>query len=124
MNVQVEDLGKNMVKLRVEIPAEQLEEALQKAYFKDKNRIRVDGFRKGKAPRAIIERLYGPAVFYETASNIIIDDTYREAMDESGVDIVSSPVMDIEQIEKGNTFIYTLEVAKRPEVKLAEYKGV
>ncbi len=124
MNVQVEDLGKNMVKLRVEIPAEQLEEALQKAYFKDKNRIRVDGFRKGKAPRAIIERLYGPAVFYETASNIIIDDTYREAMDESGVDIVSSPVMDIEQIEKGNAFIYTLEVAKRPEVKLAEYKGV
>jgi trigger factor len=97
---------------------------MQKAYFKDKNRIRVDGFRKGKAPRAIIERLYGPAVFYETASNIIIDDTYREAMDESGVDIVSSPVMDIEQIEKGNTFIYTLEVAKRPEVKLAEYKGV
>ncbi|MBQ7506011.1 MAG: trigger factor [Lachnospiraceae bacterium] len=124
MNVQVENLEKNMVKLTIEIPEEQVEPALNKAYLKERNRIRIDGFRKGKVPRQIIEKMYGPEVFYEEAANILIQDNYEEAMDESGVDIVSSPSMEIVQIEKGKPFIFTAEVAKRPEVKLGQYKGV
>ena len=124
MNVQVENLEKNMVKLTIEVPEEQVEPALNKAYLKERNRIRIDGFRKGKVPRQIIEKMYGPEVFYEEAANILIQDNYEEAMDESGVDIVSSPSMEIVQIEKGKPFIFTAEVAKRPEVKLGQYKGV
>ncbi len=124
MNVQVENLEKNMAKLTVEVPAEELEKALQAAYMKEKNKISVPGFRKGKVPRQMIEKMYGAAIFYEEAANILIQDNYAQAMDESGADIVSRPVIDVVQIEAGKPFIFTAEVAVRPEVKLGKYKGV
>ena len=124
MNVQVENLEKNMAKLTVEVPAEELEKALQAAYMKEKNKISVPGFRKGKVPRQMIEKMYGAAIFYEEAANILIQDNYAQAMEESGVDIVSRPVIDVVQIEAGKPFIFTAEVAVRPEVKLGKYKGV
>ena len=124
MNVQVENLEKNMAKLTVEVPAEELEKALQAAYMKEKNKISVPGFRKGKVPRQMIEKMYGAAIFYEEAENILIQDNYAQAMEESGADIVSRPVIDVVQIESGKPFIFTAEVAVRPEVKLGKYKGV
>lgn len=124
MNVQVENLEKNMAKLTVEVPAEELEKALQAAYMKEKNKISVPGFRKGKVPRQMIEKMYGAAIFYEEAANILIQDNYAQAMEESGADIVSRPVIDVVQIESGKPFIFTAEVAVRPEVKLGKYKGV
>ena len=124
MNVQVENLEKNMAKLTVEVPAEELEKALQAAYMKEKNKISVPGFRKGKVPRQMIEKMYGAAIFYEEAANILIQDNYAQAMEESGADIVSRPVIDVVQIEAGKPFIFTAEVAIRPEVKLGKYKGV
>ncbi len=124
MNVQVENLEKNMAKLTVEVPVEEVEKALQAAYMKEKNKISVPGFRKGKVPRQMIEKMYGAAVFYEEAANILIQDNYAQAMDESGADIVSRPVIDVVQIEAGKPFIFTAEVAVRPEVKLGKYKGV
>ena len=124
MNVQVENLEKNMAKLTVEVPAEELEKALQAAYMKEKNKISVPGFRKGKVPRQMIEKMYGAAIFYEEAANILIQDNYAQAMEESGADIVSRPVIDVVQIEAGKPFIFTAEVAVRPEVKLGKYKGV
>lgn len=124
MSVQVENLEKNMVKLTVEVPAEKVDEAVKKAYNKQKGKISIPGFRKGKVPQNIIEKMYGPAIFYEEASDILISENYPDAMDESGVDIVSRPTIDIVQIEKGKPFIFTAEVAKRPEVKLGKYKGV
>ena len=124
MNVQVENLEKNMAKLTVEVPAEELEKALQAAYMKEKNKISVPGFRKGKVPRKMIEKMYGAAIFYEEAANILIQDNYAQAMEESGADIVSRPVIDVVQIEAGKPFIFTAEVAVRPEVKLGKYKGV
>ena len=124
MNVQVENLEKNMAKLTVEVPAEELEKALQAAYMKEKNKISVPGFRKGKVPRQMIEKMYGAATFYEEAANILIQDNYAQAMEESGADIVSRPVIDVVQIEAGKPFIFTAEVAVRPEVKLGKYKGV
>lgn len=124
MSVQVEKLEKNMVKLTVEVPAEEVEKALQAAYMKEKNKISLPGFRKGKVPRAMIEKMYGPAIFYEEAANALIQDNYASAMDESGEDIVSRPTVDIVQIEKGKPFIFTAEAAVRPEVTLGKYKGV
>ena len=124
MNVQVENLEKNMVKLTIELPEDVVEQALQKAYLSERNRIRVDGFRKGKVPRQIIEKMYGPEVFYEEASNILIRENYPDAADQCGEDIVSTPEVTVEQIEKGKPFIFTAEAAKRPEVKLGQYKGV
>ncbi|MEE1248634.1 MAG: trigger factor [Lachnospiraceae bacterium] len=124
MSVQVENLEKNMVKLTIEVPAEKLEEALNAAYMKQKNRISVPGFRKGKVPRAMIEKMYGPEIFYEDAANSLMQETYPDAVKESGVDIVSQPTVDVTQIEKGKAFIFTAEVAVRPEVTLGKYKGV
>ena len=124
MKVQVENLEKNMAKLIVEVPAEEVDKALNAAYLKERNKISVPGFRKGKVPRQMIEKMYGPAVFYEEAANILIQNNYAQAMDESGADIVSRPVIDVEQIEAGKPFIFTAEVAVRPEVKLGKYKGV
>ena len=124
MKVQVENLEKNMAKLTIEVPAEEVEKALQAAYLKERNKISVPGFRKGKVPRQMIEKMYGPAVFYEEAANTLIQNNYAQAMDESGADIVSRPVIDVEQIEAGKPFIFTAEVAVRPEVKLGKYKGV
>lgn len=124
MSVQVENLEKNMAKLTVEIAAEEVEKALQAAYMKEKGKISLPGFRKGKVPRNMIEKMYGPAVFYEDAVNTMLQEHYPSAADESGLDIVSRPTVDVVQIEKGKPFIFTAEVAVKPEVKLGKYLGV
>ena len=124
MSVQVENLEKNMVKLTIEVAAEELEKALQAVYQKEKSKISLPGFRKGKVPRAMIEKMYGPEIFFEDAANMLIGQEYPKAVDESGVDVVSRPEIDVTQIEKGKPFIFTAEVAVRPEVTLGEYKGV
>ena len=124
MNVKTEDLGKNSYKLTVEVDADVFAKAYQQSYQKNKNRIQIQGFRKGKAPLALIEKVYGPEVFYEDAADIVINDTYAQAAEESGLDIVSRPEVDFDQIEKGKNFIYTAKVAVKPEVKLGNYKGI
>ncbi len=124
MSVQVENLETNMVKLTIEVSADKVEEALKAAYNKQKSKISVPGFRKGKVPMAMVEKMYGPEVFYEDAANIMMQEAYPAAVDESGVDIVSQPTIDVTQLEKGKSFIFTAEVAKRPEVTLGKYKGV
>jgi len=124
MSLQVENLEKNMAKLTVEVPAEKFEAAIKTAYNKNKNRFNIPGFRKGKAPLSMIEKMYGVAVFYEEAINICLDETYADAAKESGLDIVSRPEIDVVQVEKGKALIYTAEVAVKPEVTLGEYKGV
>ena len=124
MSLQVEKLEKNMVKLTIEATAEEFEAALNKAYNKQKGSIALPGFRKGKAPRNMIEKMYGAGVFYEEAANEIIPVAYEKAARESGLEIVSQPEIDVVQIEKGKSFIFTAEVAVKPEVTLGEYKGV
>lgn len=124
MSLQVEKLEKNMAKLTVEVSAEEFDQAIKAAFNKNKSRFNIPGFRKGKAPQAMIEKMYGSGVFYEDAANEAIDKSYGAAMEESGLDIVSRPAVDIVQIEKGKTFIYTAEVAVKPEVTLGEYKGI
>lgn len=124
MSVQVENLEKNMAKLTIEVAAEEVEKAIQAAYMKEKGKISIPGFRKGKVPRQMIEKMYGAAVFYEDAVNTLIQENYPSAMDESGVDIVSRPTIDVVQIETGKPFIFTAEVAVRPEVTLGKYLGV
>lgn len=124
MSVQVEKLEKNMAKLTIEVPAEEFEAAMETAYQKTKNKINIPGFRKGKAPRKMIEKMYGPAVFYEDAANSLIPQAYTKAADESGENIVSRPQIDVVQIEKGKSFIFTAEVALKPEVTLGQYKGL
>lgn len=124
MSVQVEKLEKNMAKLTIEVPADEVEKALQSAFLKNKNRINVPGFRKGKVPRQMIEKMYGPEIFYEDAVNEMLPDAYENALEECGEDIVSSPEIDVVQIKKGEPFIFTAEVAVKPEVKLGKYKGI
>ena len=124
MNVKSEDLGKNSFKLTIEVEAEKFAESYNQAYQKNKNKIQLQGFRKGKAPLALIEKVYGPSVFYEDAADIAINDTYAEAAEKSGLEIVSRPEIDLVKIEKGSEFIYTAVVAVKPEVKLGTYKGV
>ncbi len=124
MSLQVEKLEKNMAKLTVEVPAEQFDEALKTSYKKNRNRFNIPGFRKGKAPQTVVEKMYGPGVLYEDAVDEVINKTYGDAMKESGLDIVSRPEISVEKIEKGQTFIYTALVAVRPPVTLGEYKGI
>lgn len=124
MNVQVEDLGKNMVKLTVEVEPESFIAAIKSVYNKQKHQISIPGFRKGKVPQAMVEKMYGPEIFYEDAANEVLQDAYPKAVDECGVDIVSRPDVDVTQMEKGQPFIFTAEVAKRPEVTLGKYNGV
>lgn len=124
MSLQVEKLEKNMAKLTIEASAEEFDLAIVKAYQKNKNKYNVQGFRKGKAPLAIIEKMYGAGVFYEDAANEIIPEAYDKAALESDLDIVSRPEIDVVQIEKGKSFIFTAEVALKPEVTLGQYKGI
>lgn len=124
MSLQVEKLEKNMAKLTIEVSAEDLEKAIQNAYKKQRNRISLPGFRKGKVPRQMIEKMYGAEIFYDDAANELIPKAYSEAYEESGLEIVSQPEIDVVQIEKGRPFIFTAEVATKPEVTLGEYKGL
>lgn len=124
MSLQVEKLEKNMAKLTIEAGADELEKAIEKAYQKQKNQISIPGFRKGKVPRQMVEKMYGKEVFYEEAANLLIPDAYDKALDECEEDIVSSPKIEVVQIEAGKPFIFTATVAIKPEVKLGKYKGV
>ncbi len=124
MSLQVEKMEKNMAKLTIEVSAEELEKAIQEAYQKNKNKITLPGFRKGKAPRVMIEKMYGKGVFLEDAANALIPSAYSDALRECDLEIVSQPEIDITQLEAGKPFIFTAEVAVKPEVTLGEYKGV
>ena len=124
MSVQVEKLEKNMAKLTIEVEAEKFVAETVKVYNKNKNQISVQGFRKGKAPQALIEKLYGAGIFYEEAADALIQQVYGDAVKESGLDIVSYPSIELVQVEKGKPFIFTAEVAVRPEVELGQYMGV
>ena len=124
MSLQVEKLEKNMAKITIEVGADRLDKAIESAYRRQKGKISIPGFRKGKVPRQIVEKMYGKEVFYEDAANMLIQDAYAEALDECEEDIVSSPKIEVTQIEAGKPFIFTAEVALKPEVKLGKYKGV
>lgn len=124
MSLTVEKLEKNMAKLTITVPAEDFTKAMSKAYNKQKSKISVPGFRKGKVPQAYLEKMYGPEMFYEDAANICIQDAYPAAVDECDLDIVSRPEIDAEQMEKGKDFIFTATVATKPEVILGDYKGI
>ncbi len=124
MSLQVEKLEHNMAKLTIEVSAEDVEKALQAAYLKERSKISLPGFRKGKVPRQMIEKMYGPEVFYDEAANHMISEAYGKAYDECELEIVSQPKIEVTQLEKGKPFIFTAEVAVKPEVKLGEYKGL
>ena len=124
MSLQVEKLEKNMAKLTIEVSPEELEGALQHAYLKNRKQITIPGFRKGKVPRQIIEKMYGSSFFYEDAVNELIPAAYEKAVDECELELVSRPEVSIVQIEKGKPFIFTAEVAVKPEVELGQYKGI
>ena len=124
MSLQVEKLEHNMAKLTVEVAAEDVEKALQAAYLKQRKQINIPGFRKGKVPRQMIEKMYGPEVFYDEAANHMISEAYGKAYDECELEIASQPTIDVVQLEKGKDFIFTAEVAVKPAVKLGEYKGL
>ena len=124
MNVQVEKQENNMAVLTIEIDADTFEKAIDKAYRANRGRINVPGFRKGKAPRQMIEKLYGAGIFYEDAANDVIDETHGDAADQSGEDIVSMPEIAVTQVESKKPLIYTAKVALRPPVKLGKYKGI
>ena len=124
MSVQVENLEKSTAKLTVEVPAEELDKAIQQAYMKQKKNFSMPGFRKGKVPKQLIEKMYGPEVFYEDAANFLLQANYPEAAKESELKIITRPVIDVTQIEKGKDFIFTAEVGVYPEVELGQYKGV
>ena len=124
MSLQVENLEHNMAKLTITVSAEEVEKALQAAYLKERSKISLPGFRKGKVPRQMIEKMYGPEVFYDEAANHMISEAYGKAYDECELEIASQPTIDVVQLEKGKDFIFTAEVAVKPEVKLGEYKGL
>ena len=124
MSVQVEKLEKNMAKLTVEVPAENVEKAIQGAYNKMKKSINIPGFRKGKAPRQLIEKMYGKEVFYNDAIDAMLPAAYSDAVEECGEEIVSHPQIDVVQIESGKPFVFTATVAVKPAVELGEYKGI
>ncbi len=124
MSLSVEKLEGSMAKLTIEVPAEEFTKAITDAYNKQKNKFAVPGFRKGKVPQAYIEKMYGAGVFYEDAANKLINEYYPKEIDNCDLDIASNPEIDVEQIEKGKSFIFTAVVAVKPELKLGEYKGV
>ncbi|MBE5848870.1 MAG: trigger factor [Lachnospiraceae bacterium] len=125
MSMQVEKLEKNMAKLTIEVDAAKVNDAIKKAYDKNKGKMSVPGFRKGKVPQAMIEKMYGPEVFYEDAANFLIPDAYAEEVEAAeDLEVVSQPKIDVVQMEKGKNFIFTAEVALKPPVDLGKYKGV
>ncbi len=124
MSLQVEKLEHNMAKLTIEVSADEVEKALQAAYLKERSKISLPGFRKGKVPRQMIEKMYGPEVFYDEAANHMISEAYGKAYDECELEIVSQPKVEVTQLEKGKPFIFTAEVAVKPGVELGEYKGL
>ncbi len=124
MSVQVEKQEKNLAKLTIEVPAEEFEKAMQETFLKEKNSIQVPGFRKGKVPRMLIEKMYGPQVFYEGAADLLLQREYPKAAEESGLEILTQPKVEITQIEKGKPFCFTAVVAVYPEVTLGQYKGI
>lgn len=124
MSLQVEKMEKNMAKLTIEVSAEELEKAIQRAYLKQRGKISVPGFRKGKVPRQMLEKMYGVEIFYDDAANSLIPEAYGKAYDECELEIVSQPKVEVVQLEKGKPFIFTAEVAVKPEVTLGEYKGL
>lgn len=124
MSLQVEKLEGNMAKLTIEASAEDFEKAVEKAYQRSKSKVSVPGFRKGKVPRKIIEQMYGKEIFYEDAANIAIPSAYAAAVDECTEEIVSQPAIEIVQLEAGKPFIFTAEVALKPDVTLGKYKEV
>ena len=124
MSLPMEKLEHNMARITIEVPCEEFEKAVERAYQKNKNRISIPGFRKGKVPRQMMEKMYGKEVFFDDAANMIIPDAYQKAFEECDEEIVSSPKIDVVQLEAGKPFIFTAEVALKPEVTLGEYKGV
>ncbi|MBR3833784.1 MAG: trigger factor [Lachnospiraceae bacterium] len=124
MSLSVEKLEGSMAKLTIEVPAEEFEKAMTAAYHKQKNQIAIQGFRKGKVPQAMIEKMYGPEVFYDEAANRLINEYYPKELENCEEDIVSNPEIDVEQIGKGKSFIFTAVVAIKPEIKIGDYKGV
>lgn len=124
MSVQVEKLEKSMVKLTIEVSPEEFEKGLQAAYLKNRNKISIQGFRKGKAPRALIEKMYGAGIFYEDAANEVMPGAYEAALEETKLDVVSRPSVDIVNIGKGEPFVFSVEVAVKPEVTLGQYKDL
>lgn len=124
MSSQIENLEKNMVKITITVEADEVEKAIERAYQKQKSKISVPGFRKGKVPRKMVEKMYGAGVFYEDAANDMIQTAYTKAVEESDLDIVSRPKIDVTQLEAGKEFIFTAEVAVKPAVELGEYLGV
>ena len=124
MSSQIENLEKNMVKITITVEADEVEKAIERAYQKQKSKISVPGFRKGKVPRKMVDKMYGAGVFYEDAANDMIQTAYTKAVEESDLDIVSRPKIDVTQLEAGKEFIFTAEVAVKPAVELGEYLGV
>ncbi|MBQ8813818.1 MAG: trigger factor [Lachnospiraceae bacterium] len=124
MSVQVEKLEKNMAKLTIEVPAEEFDKAVQSVYQRNKNKFSIPGFRKGKVPRHMIEKMYGVGVFYEEAVNDLLPMAYENGVNESGLEVVSRPAIDVTQVEAGKPMVFTAEVAVKPEVTLGQYKGL
>lgn len=124
MSVQVEKLEHNMAKLTITVDAKDFAKATTKVYNRRKGAFALPGFRKGKAPKNMIEKMYGEGIFFEDAANDLMPEAYEAAAKESGLDIVSRPEIDVVQIGKGEDFIFTAEVATKPEVVLGEYKGL
>ncbi|MBQ9322462.1 MAG: trigger factor, partial [Eubacterium sp.] len=124
MSVQVEKLENSMAKLTIEVPAEELDKAIEQVYQRQKKDISIPGVRKGKVPRKMIERMYGAGIFYEDAANNLIPQAYDDAIKDVDQDIVSRPNIEVTQIEKGKPFIFTAEVATKPDVTLGDYVGL